>query len=772
MQELLEQIQKELENIDLAAYLELLKKNNLAIETMEENIVNLDSSLKQQLLVIYSQTFALNKDNLELLKYIYNHDKSLFEIFSHFIDQDKILLIENNNIDDYKQKYNYQNIPNDILNNKKYQKLLAINFQEPNEYLNELNRYNSLQINNFFKLIDINPQILESNNYDMWMNQEFSNLFIKEYDNNKDNYYQEIYNKELFNLFNGKYREILKNKDISILIKIKEIINYHLDNEEDIIKSYIENKEFQEFINHNLYNQDDALIISTLKKNLSNNYEKIYNIMYIVNHLNSIYRDISYKPSKLEFLENLLKDDLYYKVFNDLKNENMLDCYLILGKDNLIADGNIKDNLFVKELAYCHDEKNLKDFLKVMFPFLDSFFAIEYNNIKDSIASYLYEILKQVKNSNNEVFIKNTLLKLSKNFGYTNMYHTIGQSITYDDTKEILKGEINASKEEVKNIDGKENKFIFLNGEDFHFLVHCINSDFNGDNKEYMQDMLNNPTMWEDQTATFNYNLSLSSISEKNNAMFGDHLPSYTGNIRLGFFEMPLDQILKISAGDGATNVKAKKVVKDYARLYSDFVKVRNHLNRPTSDYDEILVTRFLPNGEKRKPDFLIINEIEYQELKTNSKILLWANHFNIPIVVINTKKYCERFSNEFNKFYDSNLEDYQKYKKLCECSDTAEIWSYSGENSQVIQEQWNKIYKLIINMSENLTIENAKTILNTYKLNANGGQLFIDYLKSMLILKSQNLQNEDALLLENIKKECESLLTKKLSDEDISKSR
>ena len=74
--------------------------------------------------------------------------------------------------------------------------------------------------------------------------------------------------------------------------------------------------------------------------------------------------------------------------------------------------------------------------------------------------------------------------------------------------------------------------------------------------------------------------------------------------------------------------------------------------------------------------------------------------------------------------------------------------------------------------MSENLTIENAKTILNTYKLNANGGQLFIDYLKSMLILKSQNLQNEDALLLENIKKECESLLTKKLSDEDISKSR
>ena len=74
--------------------------------------------------------------------------------------------------------------------------------------------------------------------------------------------------------------------------------------------------------------------------------------------------------------------------------------------------------------------------------------------------------------------------------------------------------------------------------------------------------------------------------------------------------------------------------------------------------------------------------------------------------------------------------------------------------------------------MSENLTIENAKTILNTRKLNDRGGQLFIDYLKSMLIIKSQNLQNEDALLLENIKKECESLLTQKLSDEDISKSR
>lgn len=437
---------------------------------------------------------------------------------------------------------------------------------------------------------------------------------------------------ELFNLDN-----IIK------LFKIKDLnYNFIIDLDSNLINKFFRYEKFKMiflesnigFINKLLSKNNIILPIELVNNQiLITKYSTIENPIKYLNSINII------EKNNINLAENIKKER---KRFLDSKINN-------------IEDFNFTKYRSEQNFMYLYEkENNQEEFMinfnkKVMFEILITHYfkeipgnllinlrtILEYNSKLENslIPSSRLKIYNTINNvANLDIYdLKKLYYELDNDVDYSKIF--------YEDFKKSINHSINSYNNEFLKLNKENNLYnkelsnqygvdIYkLDGEPF--LACCHTTSLSDDNQ----------IIWKNNQET----ISLSIIGNKN-------ITSYNmgfGYLTVGFNNLNADKIMHISNVDSYTS-------KQYSTNKIQRIYNSNDLQKETVGYNEILYSE---KSETLKPDFIIA----YDTIKPID--IRASKEFNIPIVIINSKKYIQK--NGLESITDNSYLDYEEAKRV-----------------------------------------------------------------------------------------------------------
>ncbi len=583
------------------------------------------------------------------------------------------------------------------------------------ERLSRLKDFSEVEIEKILKLIKEYPILVKSPNYRWWFNDKYLHTFISDYSKNFDvinkileldlvdfyikfsnllKYYtiNSICDKVSKNLVYGKKllekMPVTKNAMLCLINNYDtmiKILKQKYPNEDLVLNNFLDNENFKTFYSKN-YDKNEYfhLIISQLKD--FDDIEYIENIFEILKHDNVI---SMLELDKKTLIEKLVTDKDFYQNMIFLTKEVFYWKRLEIGKNKFINPTRFFNSIFLS----LDDVNSMKRLFQKMIFFADYLLQIPYEEIEDDYIKDCYVRIVNIFNSNDINYVRDAIIKFNNEYDIFEREKRIDSYIVekgFQKISENLKDidERDDIRKTTAFYEGHEIPIYHLEGQDFNLLIH------------YSKD-------YQDWKKDYGNSFSTSIIHERHNASFRSYKGNFevSGNYCTFAFKMPdYHDIHEISLYDAGTTR-----YQIYDDLYPDsLVVMQKILNRDylIKKHNELHIDTKV-NGEKRLPSFIICNE-------QNSSVYRIAAEFNIGIILINRKKYQERFTNEY-LFWSEKLRNTTDEKEILSILnkmslnlDTTLLWSGDID----ISKDYEIIFNCLSKLSDNINVDNYKEFL------------------------------------------------------------
>lgn len=322
-----------------------------------------------------------------------------------------------------------------------------------------------------------------------------------------------------------------------------------------------------------------------------------------------------------QIISNIEKNQDYNYLLNDQMRT------FILEKSMNYLKQNQSSELDIKKILYEYDKKYMKEIL------IDRFFKdIPYNFLKNlkvmmdyykTINKAIFDerknIYEKILNFDNLSFIeaKELYEECKKIPNLSELFYDDYRNMKNNSYSNIISSALVPNNLSLKKSNDYGIPIYELNGEKFFAFVHVTRAD---------RENVSNPNIWFDN---HNDGLSLSYIGNDNLVTFSDPFT----NIVFGFNNLDYNRIVHLRNSDSYSA---------YNSAYADASRYVQKMYTPqgliddTKGYNEIVYQEKNKNIqlEKVKPDYVIC----YDDIKEGD--LKVAKNYNLPIVLIDTKKY------------------------------------------------------------------------------------------------------------------------------------
>ena len=416
-----------------------------------------------------------------------------------------------------------------------------------------------------------------------------------------------------YDVINEKYSNLLKQK----FGTIKGIIESGVDNNQSFDEVIKKLKEELTLTN------DDIKNIEGLYREIKDYYEldgKFYEQEQTEYHallgsISSIYSDEIEKcmmkfirTGKINEIEQLMKQHKS-ELFRNMLISNFFE--------------DVLENFIKNLLNVVNFQLEIDDF------FIDRNMLVILQNIIDSLdetdENVLYELFNDMQN---------------RNINYKSEFYDIFNSARKLNAQMLMDSVLKISNTSLQKTSIEGVDCFLLNGEPFYMMVHSSShkiSDFQGQEHD---------------------GLSMSFIS-------GDRLNVYNETVIYGFTDLLPNQFVELYTRDTATEYNMGDEEKSLLGAVPEFHKPSKFIEHtPKNSINEILYL----SGKKEsidnypglvtpKPNYIVCYDTINQESMESAKEL------NIPIVIVNTKKYPERQKDNMGHF--AFLDDQETYRNL-----------------------------------------------------------------------------------------------------------
>lgn len=516
-----------------------------------------------------------------------------------------------------------------------------------------------------------------------------------------DSNFEKLYSIIGYDIFNENICEIISNGNSNRLIEF--INNNSIMNLAKINTSMFEDKVWN-IINQNpsigdttvleLFNLRMDTLVDLINKDLFEGikytYENIPESHNFIEAQLGSYKEgaLSFQQFSIEFIKNI-GDETLKKLYNrnefsDVTEFKKIFEIVSFGNYELIQDivnydtydfsfRNIPSSDMQKQLL----ETNINYYNKNEV-FLNKYFGIERKDVryiklflnaiskandlpeefKEKYGSIL-QLINQILISNDEELINiSKTMNLDKKDEYKKLIEFCEK-----DGNEVLKNHFvndlkiknqqiisTAEHKEITTNDGKTINVYELSGQPFTMLVHAVVDNRMSVNNSYVSQIVNNPENW-DKIEGGNNHISTSLISDKYMVTYG--IPNKNDTIMFGFNDLPYDCVKFTDVADVGIDRKASTDINYNMRnrvflasintvtTVDDLMDktVESNLRKPPNSrlWNEIGLSRTdETTGMKINPNFVVcMDTISESSIKA-------AQHFNIPIYLINRKYYQE----------------------------------------------------------------------------------------------------------------------------------
>lgn len=358
-------------------------------------------------------------------------------------------------------------------------------------------------------------------------------------------------------------------------------------------------------------------------------YPSLYLEMKIDKYYDKILSNFDYSSSLFSSYEDLLKcfKENNYSVLNDYSNENYLinrEILLKLDSFRFYKDG------YERACDYLFKMTNLKvSEIVVDGLFGDSIYNV-WLNIREMLNFHnkLTNEEKVLEQDNIKFYCDilnidkiDLIDKIKLYYDYKNKNIAL---MFYNDIRKVKGIVYSKIRDNLYNVNNKDNLIYELNGEDFYMLIRCSNK-------------------WENNCGIRRYCYSL--ISDYNMEVFDKDKFIY------GYCNIDIDYIYHIFENDAYSSNGGINSNYSYIKVVNRIRTIEAIAN--SKGYSEIqIVNKRFDNDlyEVIKPDYLVVFD------NVLDKHIEEANRLNIPIIKINTKYYKNRndlIESSYQKLYD-----------------------------------------------------------------------------------------------------------------------
>lgn len=466
-----------------------------------------------------------------------------------------------------------------------------------------------------------------------------------------ENIKEELLNsKELKNILKG-----LDQKNFDILIKNEKCKNIILNSDIDYIANFISanisfppelyndyrfKKIFLDINDISTYRKkidkleiNNGMIADEIDKKRFKNYDAI--IDDYIDGYSHLSRQIISNMEKNKNYDTLINDQI--KQFINKKEIE----YLKQNPSSNIFSTNNENNL--KKYLYEYDKNNFKEIL------IDRFFKdIPYNFLKNlkvmmdynktintTILNERKSIYEKILNFDNLSFpeIKKLYEECKKISNLSELFYEDYRNMKNNSYTNLISSAINPNNLSLKKSNEYGIPIYELNGEKFFAFVHVTSAS---------REDVYNPNIWVENNKE---GLSLSYIGSDNIVTFSDPFE----NIVFGFSNLDYNRIVHLRNDDSFSSYNSN--YNDASRYVQKMYTPQNLIDN-TNRYNEIVYQEKNKNipQEKVKPDYIVC----YDDIKEGD--LKVAMNYNLPIVLVDTKKY--KF-----KYGTLSIDEEDKYK-------------------------------------------------------------------------------------------------------------
>lgn len=466
-----------------------------------------------------------------------------------------------------------------------------------------------------------------------------------------ENIKEELLNsKELKNILKG-----LDQKNFDILVKNEKCKNIILNSDIDYIANFISanisfppelyndyrfKKIFLDINDISTYRKkidkleiNNGMIADEIDKKRFKNYDAI--IDDYIDGYSHLSRQIISNMEKNKNYDTLINDQI--KQFINKKEIE----YLKQNPSSNIFSTNNENNL--KKYLYEYDKNNFKEIL------IDRFFKdIPYNFLKNlkvmmdynktintTILNERKSIYEKILNFDNLSFpeIKKLYEECKKISNLSELFYEDYRNMKNNSYTNLISSAINPNNLSLKKSNEYGIPIYELNGEKFFAFVHVTSAS---------REDVYNPNIWVENNKE---GLSLSYIGSDNIVTFSDPFE----NIVFGFSNLDYNRIVHLRNDDSFSSYNSN--YNDASRYVQKMYTPQNLIDN-TNRYNEIVYQEKNKNipQEKVKPDYIVC----YDDIKEGD--LKVAMNYNLPIVLVDTKKY--KF-----KYGTLSIDEEDKYK-------------------------------------------------------------------------------------------------------------
>ena len=466
-----------------------------------------------------------------------------------------------------------------------------------------------------------------------------------------ENIKEELLNsKELKNILKG-----LDQKNFDILVKNEKCKNIILNSDIDYIANFISanisfppelyndyrfKKIFLDINDISTYRKkidkleiNNGMIADEIDKKRFKNYDAI--IDDYIDGYSHLSRQIISNMEKNKNYDTLINDQI--KQFINKKEIE----YLKQNPSSNIFSTNNENNL--KKYLYEYDKNNFKEIL------IDRFFKdIPYNFLKNlkvmmdynktintTILNERKSIYEKILNFDNLSFpeIKKLYEECKKISNLSELFYEDYRNMKNNSYTNLISSAINPNNLSLKKSNEYGIPIYELNGEKFFAFVHVTSAS---------REDVYNPNIWVENNKE---GLSLSYIGSDNIVTFSDPFE----NIVFGFSNLDYNRIVHLRNDDSFSSYNSN--YNDASRYVQKMYTPQNLIDN-TNRYNEIVYQEKNKNIplEKVKPDYIVC----YDDIKEGD--LKVAMNYNLPIVLVDTKKY--KF-----KYGTLSIDEEDKYK-------------------------------------------------------------------------------------------------------------
>lgn len=436
---------------------------------------------------------------------------------------------------------------------------------------------------------------------------------------------------------NEKCKNIILNSDINY---IDNFISANISFPPELYNDYRFKKIFLDINDISTYRKkidkleiNNGMIADEIDKKRFKNYDAI--IDDYIDGYSHLSRQIISNMEKNKNYDTLINDQI--KQFINKKEIE----YLKQNPSSNIFSTNNENNL--KKYLYEYDKNNFKEIL------IDRFFKdIPYNFLKNlkvmmdynktintTILNERKSIYEKILNFDNLSFpeIKKLYEECKKISNLSELFYEDYRNMKNNSYTNLISSAINPNNLSQKKSNEYGIPIYELNGEKFFAFVHVTSAS---------REDVYNPNIWVENNKE---GLSLSYIGSDNIVTFSDPFE----NIVFGFSNLDYNRIVHLRNDDSFSSYNSN--YNDASRYVQKMYTPQNLIDN-TNRYNEIVYQEKNKNIplEKVKPDYIVC----YDDIKEGD--LKVAMNYNLPIVLVDTKKY--KF-----KYGTLSIDEEDKYK-------------------------------------------------------------------------------------------------------------